>query len=225
MVFCTFCHFKVFLRKSRSVFEVKLSSNRFKTQKMCFCNDCYMNKNLQLETWIYKVLYNLHKGCFQKNLKCSTMVKVRKPKLFVLFSYVIPHAEKSYNCATQILLRGNRCTLLYIAFKVTVLTNFEYLLFIELNKQWTSLHDQQQQHLRLPTTGFVLFRTHQAGLVARNRCCDLNKAGLIANALKRPFVGKVRKIDLWNLTHFWTCFFVLISKCLKFKLNYLKSVF
>ena len=42
---------------------------------------------------------------------------------------------------------------------------------------------------------FRPFRTHQAGLVARNRCCDLNQAGLSANALKQPFVDKVRKID------------------------------
>ena len=39
------------------------------------------------------------------------------------------------------------------------------------------------------------FRTHQAGVVAKNRCCDLNQAVLSADALKRPFVGKVRKID------------------------------
>ena len=56
-----------------------------------------------------------------------------------------------------------------------------------------SPYDQQQQHPRQPTTSFVLFRTHQAGLVARNRCCDFNKAGFSTNALKRPFVGKVRK--------------------------------
>ena len=29
-----------------------------------------------------------------------------------------------------------------------------------------------------PTTDFVLIRTHKAGIVARNRCCDLNQAGL-----------------------------------------------
>ena len=28
------------------------------------------------------------------------------------------------------------------------------------------------------TTCFVLTRTHQAGIVARNRCCDLKQAGL-----------------------------------------------
>ena len=55
--------------------------------------------------------------------------------------------------------------------------------------------DYQQQHPRQPTTGFVLIRTHQAGIVASNLCCDLNQAGLSAYALKRPLVGKVRKID------------------------------
>ena len=44
------------------------------------------------------------------------------------------------------------------------------------NEKLTSPKDQQQQHPRKPTTGFVLIRTHQAGIVARNRCCDRNQA-------------------------------------------------
>ena len=47
----------------------------------------------------------------------------------------------------------------------------------------------------VPTTGFVLFRTYQEGLVARNRCCVLNQAGLSTYTMKRTFVGKVQKID------------------------------
>ena len=31
-------------------------------------------------------------------------------------------------------------------------------------------HNHQQQYPRRPTTGFVLTRTHQAGIVAKN-CC------------------------------------------------------
>ena len=41
------------------------------------------------------------------------------------------------------------------------------------------MHDQQQQqHLRQPTTNFVHFRTHQAGIVARNCCYIFNQANL-----------------------------------------------
>ena len=42
------------------------------------------------------------------------MVKARKLILFVLFIYVIRHAEKIYHCTTQVFsfLRGNRGTLM-----------------------------------------------------------------------------------------------------------------
>ena len=49
-------------------------------------------------------------------------------------------------------------------------------------KNKTLPQDQQQQYPRQHTTGFVLIRTHQAGIVARNRCLDLKKAGLSAYA-------------------------------------------
>ena len=56
------------------------------------------------------------------------------------------------------------------------------------------------------TTGFVPFRTHQAVIVVRNRCCDLNQAGLSAYALKRPFVGKVRNFGLLSIIAYSYCF-------------------
>ena len=52
-------------------------------------------------------------------------------------------------------------------------------------------HQKQTQ----PTTGFVLIRTYQAGIVARNRCCDRNQAGLTAYEVKLPFVVKSEKIN------------------------------
>ena len=55
--------------------------------------------------------------------------------------------------------------------------------------------DHQQQDPKQPTTGFVFISTHQAGIVARHCCWDLNQAGLSENAMKLPFVGKVQKIE------------------------------
>ena len=46
--------------------------------------------------------------------------------------------------------------------------------------------------------GFVLIRTHQAGIVARNHCCDRNQAGLSAYAVKLPFVVKSKKLTQPN---------------------------
>ena len=53
---------------------------------------------------------------------------------------------------------------------------------------------------------FRPFQTRQAGIVARNRCRDLNHAGLRAYALKRPSLGKVRKIEkLVAVSRGYTC--------------------
>ena len=53
---------------------------------------------------------------------------------------------------------------------------------------------------------FRLFQTYQAGVVAINRCRDLNHAGLRAYALKRPLLGKVQKIEnLIAVSRDYTC--------------------
>ena len=41
---------------------------------------------------------------------------------------------------------------------------------INNNKKINFTTDHQQQCPRQPTTGFVLIRTHQAGIVAKHRC-------------------------------------------------------
>ena len=47
----------------------------------------------KLEGENFKVEYNLHRGCFQKNVNSLTMVKAKK--LFILqFIYVISHLQK-----------------------------------------------------------------------------------------------------------------------------------
>ena len=70
------------------------------------------------------------------------------------------------------------------------------------NKLWTLPHGQQQRHPRQPTTGFVLIRTHQAGIVARNRCCGRNQAGLNSYAVKIPYVVKSDK-NSKTKTFYW----------------------
>ena len=77
------------------------------------------------------------------------------------------------------------------------------MFFAISNKHWTLPLDHQQQCQRQPTTGFVLIRTHQAGIVARHRYWDQNQAVLSAYALKLPFVGKVRKIDTAKSFNVW----------------------
>ena len=56
-------------------------------------------------------------------------------------------------------------------------------------------HDHQQPCPRQPTTGFVLIRTHQVGIVARHGCLGLTKRCLRALHVSERLWVKVRKID------------------------------
>ena len=49
-----------------------------------------------------------------------------------------------------------------------------------------------------PTTGFIQFRTHQAGIVARNRCCDLDQAGLSTKYRSDRLWVKLKKLTQLN---------------------------
>ena len=55
-----------------------------------------MNKNFsqKLKGNIFKVPYNLHRDCFQKNVISGMVVKARKLFFFELFIYVICDAQK-----------------------------------------------------------------------------------------------------------------------------------
>ena len=77
---------------------------------------CWLLHLQKLEGLIFKFLHSLHnRGCFQKNVNSATVVKARR-LFFFLFTCKICHAKKIEISSTQklLLLRGNRCTLVYI---------------------------------------------------------------------------------------------------------------
>ena len=64
------------------------------------------------------------------------------------------------------------------------------------NEQKTLPHDQQQLHPRQPTTGFVLIKTRQAGIIASN-CCFKPKG--LKCMFTEAMVCKVIKTDAAKL--------------------------
>ena len=86
----------------------------------------------------------------------------------------------------------------YVRYIKKILNNLKHHLLFYYNNYWT-LPQDQQQHPRHPTTDFVLIRTHQAGIVARNRCCDLNQAGLRTKYWSDRLWVKLKKYVRWVL--------------------------
>ena len=75
---------------------MKLSSNLLKRKEFLFMLHVYKfaGKNLKIEFLRYHTIYI----CFQKNIKCATVIKTRKLILFYLFTDV----EQIIYSATQI---------------------------------------------------------------------------------------------------------------------------
>ena len=85
--------FFFFLKKSRTT-SIKLSLIRLKRRSMSFCENCYMWKfsNQKLESWIFKVSYNLQKSwLFSENSFCLYLRFFKSSKSFhIVFLWYFP---------------------------------------------------------------------------------------------------------------------------------------